>query len=213
MHYSEKPPKNSPVFSSVDMQICTCADSTILKVSPLRPYGNFPSAQIWYVYPCWCLNTRRWHNWDLSLTPTQVTMKALVFLALLGAACKSKVSWCFALFLHVCDDRWPSAFPVAAAEDEKVVGGYECPKNSVPYQVSLNAGHHFCGGSLISSQWVLSAALIYQNYQDLQHINLNWCFRFYFTTKPISCVVFWSSFLSRQSCAGASRGANEGTEQ
>ena len=47
---------------------------------------------------------------------------------------------------------------VAAAEDEKVVGGYECPGHSVPYQVSLNAGYHFCGGSLISSQWVLSAA-------------------------------------------------------
>ncbi|KAM8766697.1 trypsin-like [Acanthopagrus latus] len=60
-------------------------------------------------------------------------MKALIFLTLLGAA-------------------------FAAAEDEKVVGGYECPGHSVPYQVSLNAGYHFCGGSLISSQWVLSAA-------------------------------------------------------
>ncbi|XP_068603344.1 trypsin-like isoform X2 [Brachionichthys hirsutus] len=60
-------------------------------------------------------------------------MEALLFLVLLGAAC-------------------------AAAEDHKVVGGYECPMHSVPYQVSLNAGYHFCGGSLISSQWVLSAA-------------------------------------------------------
>uniref|UniRef100_A0A3Q1EZL3 trypsin n=1 Tax=Acanthochromis polyacanthus TaxID=80966 RepID=A0A3Q1EZL3_9TELE len=46
----------------------------------------------------------------------------------------------------------------AAADNEKVVGGYECPRHSVPYQVSLNAGYHFCGGSLISSQWVVSAA-------------------------------------------------------
>ncbi|KAJ0055074.1 hypothetical protein NL108_009012, partial [Boleophthalmus pectinirostris] len=50
-----------------------------------------------------------------------------------------------------------------AAEDDKIVGGYECPKNSVPYQVSLNAGYHFCGGSLISSQWVVSAAHCYKS--------------------------------------------------
>uniref|UniRef100_A0A665TF52 trypsin n=1 Tax=Echeneis naucrates TaxID=173247 RepID=A0A665TF52_ECHNA len=67
-----------------------------------------------------------------------VTMKALVFLALLGAA-------------------------FAAAEDDKIVGGYECPRHSVPYQVSLNAGYHFCGGSLISSQWVVSAAHCYKS--------------------------------------------------
>ncbi|CAB1428063.1 unnamed protein product [Pleuronectes platessa] len=60
-------------------------------------------------------------------------MRDLIFLALLGAA-------------------------FAAAEDDKIVGGYECPRHSVPYQVSLDAGYHFCGGSLISSQWVLSAA-------------------------------------------------------
>ncbi|CAG5885883.1 trypsin-3-like [Menidia menidia] len=65
-------------------------------------------------------------------------MKALVFLVLIGAA-------------------------FAAAEDEKVVGGYECSRHSAPYQVSLNAGYHFCGGSLISSQWVLSAAHCYKS--------------------------------------------------
>uniref|UniRef100_A0A3Q2QJA1 trypsin n=1 Tax=Fundulus heteroclitus TaxID=8078 RepID=A0A3Q2QJA1_FUNHE len=50
-----------------------------------------------------------------------------------------------------------------AADDEKVVGGYECGRHSVPYQVSLNAGYHFCGGSLISSQWVISAAHCYKS--------------------------------------------------
>ncbi|XP_046290037.1 cationic trypsin-3-like [Marmota monax] len=49
----------------------------------------------------------------------------------------------------------PVALPTD--DDDKIVGGYTCAKNSVPYQVSLNAGYHLCGGSLISDQWVLSA--------------------------------------------------------
>uniref|UniRef100_A0A3B5M4G9 trypsin n=1 Tax=Xiphophorus couchianus TaxID=32473 RepID=A0A3B5M4G9_9TELE len=47
--------------------------------------------------------------------------------------------------------------------DDKIIGGYECRKNSVPYMVSLNVGYHFCGGSLISSSWVVSAAHCYQS--------------------------------------------------
>ncbi|XP_034375592.1 anionic trypsin-2-like [Arvicanthis niloticus] len=53
------------------------------------------------------------------------------------------------------------AFPAAA---DKIVGGYICPKNSVPYQVSLNSGNHFCGGSLINDQWVVSAAHCYKSH-------------------------------------------------
>ncbi|XP_029306857.1 trypsin-1-like isoform X1 [Cottoperca gobio] len=45
-----------------------------------------------------------------------------------------------------------------AAEDDKIVGGYECKPYSQPHQVSLNAGYHFCGGSLVSENWVVSAA-------------------------------------------------------
>ncbi|XP_023804214.1 putative trypsin-6, partial [Cyanistes caeruleus] len=56
------------------------------------------------------------------------------------------------------------AFPTFAEDDDdKIVGGYTCAEHSVPYQVSLNvAGSHVCGGSLISSQWVLSAAHCYR---------------------------------------------------
>uniref|UniRef100_A0A8C2Z8Y6 trypsin n=1 Tax=Cyclopterus lumpus TaxID=8103 RepID=A0A8C2Z8Y6_CYCLU len=43
-------------------------------------------------------------------------------------------------------------------EDNKIVGGSECPKNSVPHQVSLFNGYNFCGGTLLSEEWVLSAA-------------------------------------------------------
>ncbi|XP_028632232.1 cationic trypsin-3 isoform X1 [Grammomys surdaster] len=68
-------------------------------------------------------------------------MKTLIFLAFLGAA----------VALPLDDD------------DDKIVGGYTCQKNSLPYQVSLNAGYHFCGGSLINSQWVVSAAHCYKS--------------------------------------------------
>ncbi|KAF1606898.1 Trypsin I-P1, partial [Eudyptes chrysolophus] len=53
-------------------------------------------------------------------------------------------------------------------DDDKIVGGYTCAENSVPYQVSLNSGYHFCGGSLINSQWVLSAAHCYKSRIQVQ---------------------------------------------
>ncbi|XP_036441037.1 trypsin-3-like [Colossoma macropomum] len=68
-------------------------------------------------------------------------MKALILLALCAAAYAAPLD----------------------GDDDKIVGGYECRKNAVPYQVSLNAGYHFCGGSLISSQWVVSAAHCYKS--------------------------------------------------
>ncbi|XP_032761099.1 anionic trypsin-1 [Rattus rattus] len=67
-------------------------------------------------------------------------MSALLILALVGAAV---------------------AFPLD--DDDKIVGGYTCPEHSVPYQVSLNSGYHFCGGSLINDQWVVSAAHCYKS--------------------------------------------------
>merc|ERR1711964_900067 len=69
------------------------------------------------------------------------TMKALILLALFAVA-----------FAAPIED-----------EEDKIVGGYECRKNSAPYQVSLNSGYHFCGGSLISSTWVVSAAHCYKS--------------------------------------------------
>uniref|UniRef100_A0A8C0H7G8 trypsin n=1 Tax=Chelonoidis abingdonii TaxID=106734 RepID=A0A8C0H7G8_CHEAB len=49
---------------------------------------------------------------------------------------------------------------VPVDDDDKIVGGYTC---SVPYQVSLNSGYHFCGGSLLNNQWVVSAAHCYKS--------------------------------------------------
>ncbi|XP_053547790.1 trypsin [Bombina bombina] len=66
-----------------------------------------------------------------------ITMKLLILFSLLG-------------------------YSASIPKDDRIVGGYTCPMNSVPYQVSLNAyGQHFCGGSLINSRWVVSAAHCY----------------------------------------------------
>lgn len=41
----------------------------------------------------------------------------------------------------------------------RIVGGYTAQEGQFPHQVSLRMnGNHFCGGSLIASNWVLTAA-------------------------------------------------------
>lgn len=50
--------------------------------------------------------------------------------------------------------------PRLAAGQEKIVGGVEAVKGEFPFIVSLQGsyGGHFCGGSLIKKDWVLTAA-------------------------------------------------------
>ncbi|KAM9353514.1 trypsin-1-like [Symphorus nematophorus] len=57
---------------------------------------------------------------------------------------------------------------VFATEDDKIVGGYECQRHSEPHQVSLNAGYHFCGGSLVNDSWVVSAAHCYKSHIEVR---------------------------------------------
>ena len=48
---------------------------------------------------------------------------------------------------------------IPPAVSVRVVGGIEATPHSWPWQVSLQTGRgHFCGGSIINEQWVLSAA-------------------------------------------------------
>ncbi|KAK6326652.1 hypothetical protein J4Q44_G00022970 [Coregonus suidteri] len=56
-----------------------------------------------------------------------------------------------------------------ATEDDKIVGGYECKAYSQPHQVSLNVGYHFCGGSLVNENWVVSAAHCYQSSYNIDN--------------------------------------------
>ena len=42
--------------------------------------------------------------------------------------------------------------------EQKIVGGVEASVGEFPFIVSLQSGSHFCGGSLIRKNWVLTAA-------------------------------------------------------
>ncbi|NXU51928.1 CTRL protease, partial [Turnix velox] len=53
----------------------------------------------------------------------------------------------------------PSITPMVKY-DERIINGYSAVSGSWPWQVSLQSrtGSHFCGGSLISENWVVTAA-------------------------------------------------------
>ncbi len=46
----------------------------------------------------------------------------------------------------------------ATSFDQKIVGGVEAAVGEFPFIVSLQSSSHFCGGSLIAKNWVLTAA-------------------------------------------------------
>lgn len=56
-------------------------------------------------------------------------------------------------------EEGPGSGGIVGAEDEKIVGGTKAGEGAYPHQVSLRTnGRHFCGGSVISAGWVLTAA-------------------------------------------------------
>lgn len=71
-----------------------------------------------------------------------------------------------ALFLRekIDDSQFFEVFPQVPSTriahfDGRIVGGLVTKINKVPWQVSLQIGHrHFCGGSIIAPQWIVTAA-------------------------------------------------------
>ncbi|KAK7149346.1 hypothetical protein R3I94_008860 [Phoxinus phoxinus] len=48
--------------------------------------------------------------------------------------------------------------------NNKIVGGGDAKAGSWPWQVSIHASQHICGGSLINKDWVVSAAHCFKDY-------------------------------------------------
>ncbi|KAK5891910.1 hypothetical protein CesoFtcFv8_012339 [Champsocephalus esox] len=105
-------------------------------------------------------------------------MRSLVFVLLIGAA--------------------------FATEEDKIVGGKECTPYSMPHQVSLNSGYHFCGGSLVNENWVVSAAHCYKSRVEVHFsYNINNDIMLIKLSKPATLNQYVQAVALPSSCASA----------
>ncbi|XP_003700979.1 chymotrypsin-1-like [Megachile rotundata] len=58
--------------------------------------------------------------------------------------------------------------------ESQIVGGKDAPSGMFPYQVSLRkSGSHFCGGSILNSRYVLTAAHCVQGLSDTSKVTVH----------------------------------------
>lgn len=60
----------------------------------------------------------------------------------------------------LCGSSFAFSIDGSAISDVRIVNGSEAKPGQFPYQISLrnNSNHHRCGGSIISSYWIITAA-------------------------------------------------------
>ncbi|KAG8567665.1 hypothetical protein GDO81_013736 [Engystomops pustulosus] len=60
------------------------------------------------------------------------------------------------------------AVAIPLNDDDKIINGYECSPHSQPWQVYFTYnGNRWCGGSLITARWIISAAHCYKQPKTL----------------------------------------------
>ncbi len=61
---------------------------------------------------------------------------------------------------HGAQRKAPEVAPTKSGADPQIVGGTTAPTGAYPFftSVQTSGGNHFCGGTLVASEWVLTAA-------------------------------------------------------